>query len=196
MSNPNVIKVRAAIPNINTKEYLNNTYKDSHWRDGYGGAIVRLEKEVGLIDQPFNSHLDVGCADGTFTRLLENKFPQTQGYGVDLSDIVIPNDPHFVAADCYNLPFSAEYFDLVHSAELLEHLEEPERAIEEMKRVLKPGGTLMLTTVNEYAAAYEEHLWRWNLQAILEMVKDMEIISAEQKFFENSILRVVAKKYD
>jgi len=48
--------------------------------------------------------------------------------------------------DAHALPFVDGAFDVVLCTEVLEHLVEPQRAIDEMHRVLKPGGQLLLTT--------------------------------------------------
>ena len=49
-------------------------------------------------------------------------------------------------ADCYQLPFQSEEFDVAVLADVIEHLEEPEAALAEAARVLKPKGVLIVTT--------------------------------------------------
>jgi len=51
-----------------------------------------------------------------------------------------------VVADAHNLPFENEKFDIILCTEVLEHLHSPHIAVSEMKRVLKKGGLLILTT--------------------------------------------------
>lgn len=51
-----------------------------------------------------------------------------------------------VVGDIYRLPFADASWDTVVMIEVLEHLTDPAAAIEEVKRVLRPGGTLILTT--------------------------------------------------
>jgi ubiquinone biosynthesis O-methyltransferase len=51
-------------------------------------------------------------------------------------------------ADAQTLPFANERFDLVFSCECLEHVPHPRAMLGELHRVLKPGGTLVLTTEN------------------------------------------------
>jgi SAM-dependent methyltransferase len=51
-----------------------------------------------------------------------------------------------VVGDAQALGIAAAAFDVVLCTEVLEHLPEPQKAIDEFERVLKPGGTLLLTT--------------------------------------------------
>jgi ubiquinone/menaquinone biosynthesis C-methylase UbiE len=55
----------------------------------------------------------------------------------------------FVATDCCaELPFPDENFDLVYANFVVEHLERPRAAFAEWRRVLKPGGALIVITTN------------------------------------------------
>ena len=53
-------------------------------------------------------------------------------------------DPHLQQADVMSLPYEDQSFDVVMAAHVLEHLPDPQRALAEMVRVLKPGGTVFL----------------------------------------------------
>jgi SAM-dependent methyltransferase len=50
------------------------------------------------------------------------------------------------AADVSDLPFEDETYDIVLSTQVLEHVKDPAKVVQEMARVLKPGGHLFLTT--------------------------------------------------
>jgi ubiquinone/menaquinone biosynthesis C-methylase UbiE len=50
----------------------------------------------------------------------------------------------FVAGDAYSLPFEESTVDVVRCERVLQHLEEPERAVAEIARVLRPGGRVAL----------------------------------------------------
>jgi 2-polyprenyl-3-methyl-5-hydroxy-6-metoxy-1,4-benzoquinol methylase len=90
--------------------------------------------------------LDVGARAGVQTRWL-----QSRGYQVTSIDM----EPCF--SECLQvdanqrLPFADESFDLIWCSEVIEHLEDPAFAMTELRRVTKPGGTLVLTTPNSYA---------------------------------------------
>ncbi len=55
-----------------------------------------------------------------------------------------------VAADAQLLPFADQCFDLVLCSEVLEHLDQPQCAVDEFARVLRPGGKLVVTVPNWY----------------------------------------------
>jgi SAM-dependent methyltransferase len=90
--------------------------------------------------------LDVGARFGVQTRWLQGR-----GYQVTSIDM----EPGF--AECLQvdankaLPFDSDSFDLIWCSEVIEHLQDPAFAMSELRRVTKPGGTLILTTPNSYA---------------------------------------------
>ena len=55
---------------------------------------------------------------------------------------------HFMSGDIFHLPFADNSVDILISSEVVEHLPDPKPALQEMERVLKPGGYAMITTPN------------------------------------------------
>jgi SAM-dependent methyltransferase len=53
-------------------------------------------------------------------------------------------------ADGEELPFADESFDLVHSKDSLHHMDRPERALLEYRRVLRPGGFALVVEANRF----------------------------------------------
>jgi len=89
--------------------------------------------------------LDIGCGEGIVTHFLINKlsFNSNQIVGLDIErnclEIAQDINPgaQFFQTSIYELPFQDNSFDLVLALEILEHLEFPEKAIEELNRVSK-----------------------------------------------------------
>ena len=90
--------------------------------------------------------LDVGARAGHQTRWLA-----AQGYSVTSIDVeqLFP-ECRVVNAD-ERLPFGDAEFDLVWCSEVIEHLRDPAFSLNELRRVTRPGGVLVLTTPNSYA---------------------------------------------
>ncbi len=70
--------------------------------------------------------------------------------GIDLRLWPWPRKLHFVMGDGYSLPFSDECFDAVGSLTVLEHLAYPEEFLEEMIRVVRFKGRVVIGTPNMY----------------------------------------------
>ena len=88
--------------------------------------------------------LDAGCGEGFVTQALAQKNPELRFTGMDLSaEAVAFAQQHFGelarfrTGNLYKLPFSDNAFDVVLCSEVLEHLEDMDRAIAELKRVAR-----------------------------------------------------------
>ena len=94
--------------------------------------------------------LDAGC--GRTTRLRDYRDRITRLVGVDTDEAAGRENPfldEFVPADLdESLPFDEDSFDLVYANFVVEHLKRPERSFAEWRRVLRPGGRLVLLTSN------------------------------------------------
>lgn len=117
----------------------------------FGQASV-AEKTEGkkiaraLVAAPEKGHdraLDVGCRQGVQSRWLESS-----GYQVVSIDIEKCYDRCLVVDANERLPFADETFDLVWCSEVVEHLERPEDSLNELLRVTRRGGEIILTTPN------------------------------------------------
>lgn len=100
----------------------------------------------------FKKFLDAGCADGSFAEKLKDNFG-FDTFGVDISPGVVRFAPKkgIKAAVCNleeSLPFADAEFDLITACEVIEHIYDTDFFIEELKRILKNGGILIITTPN------------------------------------------------
>jgi SAM-dependent methyltransferase len=103
-----------------------------------------------LARRPVGAILDVGCWDGQFiSRVVDGG----QVIGVDVSEAALraasTNGLRPVRAQVEGgLPFSADTFATVVAAEVIEHVFDTQAVIDELARVLRPGGWLAVTTPN------------------------------------------------
>lgn len=104
----------------------------------------------GLLENSSGKLLDIGCADGTTTNNISSTSPKLEVTGIDLYKETIEfakkkyPKVNFVFANAQKLPFKSGSFNYVTAIEVLEHLEDPDEALGEIKRVLKPKGTLII----------------------------------------------------
>jgi SAM-dependent methyltransferase len=124
---------------------------ESPW---FAGSEARLLDGVALA--PGERLLEIGCGEGGNLHHLRARVPEAQLYGIDFS----PAKAAFAAqatgarvltADATRLPFADGEFDAVLIRDLLHHLPEPRRAVEEARRVLRSGGRLTLIEPNARA---------------------------------------------
>jgi SAM-dependent methyltransferase len=131
------------------------SYYDAYWsEDGFLPANPLVEPFRGIIDERVTTStdcLDVGCGDGRTGLWLARR---ARSYvGVDVSESAVRAarlrgmDARLVA-DAALLPFPDRSFDVALCIEVLEHLFDPEGAAAEIRRVLRPGGTLVVSVPN------------------------------------------------
>lgn len=96
--------------------------------------------------------LDIGCGPGNITADLARKVDHGSIVGIDIAEAVVElalaeqshraDNLSFRVGDVYELDFPDTHFDVVYAHQVLQHLARPVAALEEMRRVLKPGGLL------------------------------------------------------
>jgi len=106
--------------------------------------------------------LEVGCSDGLACDLLLCEEPR-QITGIDVMDIVgcAYRDPRvdYQRVDGSILPFEDNSFDLCYSIATLEHCFDPFKVIEEMRRVLTPGGYCYIQAGPLYYSPFGHHMF-------------------------------------
>uniref|UniRef100_A0A7S1EXV6 Methyltransferase domain-containing protein n=1 Tax=Noctiluca scintillans TaxID=2966 RepID=A0A7S1EXV6_NOCSC len=101
--------------------------------------------------------LDVGCGIGGTTRTLARKFPEAEVTGIAISAEQVKRatalaqeaglkNLKFVVMDALNMTFQDGEFDFVWACESGEHMPDKRRYVEEMVRVLQPGGSMVVAT--------------------------------------------------
>lgn len=110
-------------------------------------AIHRVTPEHSFLNV-----LEVGGGKSGLSAML---FPKAEITNVDLdptyANSALNQQPRvkFICGDATNLPFENASFDAVTMFDLLEHVPDDQKAVQEALRVLKPGGFLLVSTPNE-----------------------------------------------
>ncbi|MET7696601.1 methyltransferase domain-containing protein [Streptomyces sp. NPDC005485] len=119
--------------------------------------------------------LDIGCGDGTAAATAAPLLAGHRLVGVDWSQDALRRAharlPYAVRGELTDggLPFAAGAADAVLFSEVIEHLVDPDAALDEIRRVLRPGGHLMLSTPN-LAAWYNRALLLAGVQPVFSEV--------------------------
>ena len=135
----------------------------SNYIHGYSqNEAIRLNDQADSLAQlihhdslwPAGSKvLEVGCGVGAQTKTIAAQNPEVHFTSIDISPDSIAqarltiealglNNVKFLEANLHQLPFAANTFDHIFFCFVLEHLPQPQEAIQQVLKVLKPGGTL------------------------------------------------------
>jgi SAM-dependent methyltransferase len=134
------------------------------------GQLVEAEHLVrywwAAQHAPGRRVLDAGCGMAYGTRMLADA-GAAHVTGVDRAVAVLdairdacPPNAELVPGDLRDLPFADRSFDLVVCFEVIEHLEEPEKALSELERVVAADGVLLISSPNRdvYEPGNPHHL--------------------------------------
>ena len=143
-------------------EQLTNTQKETFWsrfaddfeeRNNYVAGKDEIENLKNHLSEikDLGHTLELGCGDGAFSKVLVNNANYL--IATDWSEEMVLAVKHKLAKlsavevqkeNCMGLSFKDESFDSVFMANLLHVIPNPEKAISECKRVLKPSGRLII----------------------------------------------------
>jgi ubiquinone/menaquinone biosynthesis C-methylase UbiE len=125
----------------------------------FGRYKVAVDLVVKYVENNFNKDqnikiLDLGCGDGVLLYLLSERTENfnIDFYGVDSSDIALQvasqknKSINFINSDVYELSFENDFFDIIVSSDVIEHVTYPEKMLGEIKRVLRKDGFAVIGT--------------------------------------------------
>jgi ubiquinone/menaquinone biosynthesis C-methylase UbiE len=116
------------------REYLSIVYKNRE-KSGYPQELAEHIYQEIMWPEGHQSFLDVGCGDKTFMKEFEKMGFKCEGIDYPMVDFEL---------DC--LPYKDNSFNYVFCKSVIEHVSHTDLFVEELYRVLKPGGTLILLT--------------------------------------------------
>jgi SAM-dependent methyltransferase len=113
----------------------------------------RDQRIFSLLRKDCHRVVDLGCGEGITLERLTKEFPDKKCLGVDLSTFNIETCRSYklpvACGDIYHLGLKTASMDCCLLLDVIEHLKEPEAVLEEILRVLRPGGTLILVFPND-----------------------------------------------
>lgn len=183
--------------NINTPEYWDTQF-EREWMFLHDKVNPRHVMEYrwdgmryGMLSKgiPFKGKLlDIGCGLGHFCRYIRARNIYIEPYGIDISPKAIEYSKKlakktgmkmkFKMGDAENIPYPDNYFDFVVAQEVIEHVDSPARVLNEIKRVLKLGGEVYITTPvrgimgdDEEGLCSPEHVQEWTPNEFVKLVE-------------------------
>ncbi len=126
-----------------------------HLRDRWWDASFTTFLQEALLPQPGERVLDVGCGAGTAELILSALQPGGVHFvGIDLARERLRDArramreqgvaAELATADAARLPFAADAFDAAFAVAVLQHVSQPQAVIDDLRRVLREGGRLVL----------------------------------------------------
>ena len=103
---------------------------------------------------------DLGCGPGRFLRRLAEQFPELRWVGIDASARWLDALPATIErrqGDVLQIPLNRGELDGVFCVEVLEHALLPQRAVEEICRVVRPGGRILILDKNVACQPLSQH---------------------------------------
>jgi len=110
--------------------------------NSFGKSVSRISLDIELKSQFKRLKpgvvLDVGSKHSPYKKYI----PNTKYMRLDINKKSLPD----ICCDLHKIKWQSNYFDTVVATEVLEHLYNPQKAINEIYRILKPGGICILST--------------------------------------------------
>ena len=156
------------------------------------GATAHDERRVheyilSKVKRNTNNILDVGAGSAWVASHYKKSEVKVVSLDISLCNVqkaksIVPGENHKqIVADSFKLPFASNSFELVIASEIIEHVVDPTMFVEELFRVVKPSGKLIITT------PYKEKL-RYYL--CVHCNKKTPIHAHIHSFDENKLLKI------
>lgn len=167
----------------------------AHLQRAVGKQLLKLAKIPLQQMQPVENWLDLGCGTGYFCQTLESRWPQAKGIGLDLAQGMLQfaqtrcPKVHYLCADAEQLPLATSSQDLVFSSLALQWCSNLSGVLNEVKRVLKPSGLFLFSSVAE--GSLFELNQSWQAVDSTQHVNNFRPFKAYQTLLEKSDLELI-----
>lgn len=130
---------------VSTIRKCKNIRDQIYDREQLPGTIFK--REVLELISPESTIADIGCGrEASFLRSLSSCVKKAYGVDLEISETIIDGNMQIMYGDAEAIPLRDHSVDVIILVNLVEHLRNPKRVFLECKRILKPGGSLVLTT--------------------------------------------------
>lgn len=150
-------------------KHINNSLNTSLKNVGDMALKRRAKKVIGGLElKNGDKVLEVGCGNGYYLSLLNRLGIKLNLTGIDIDKLALKDAKKFIndnkvkviTADASKIPFPSNSFDKIVMSEVIEHVIDEKKVLNEVHRVLKKDGILALTTNNiDYPFLWDPVNW-------------------------------------
>ena len=139
---------------VPSRSAIEETYQDDYYEPWKVQEAARRHiwtrrlRALRQLDGRPGRLLDVGCGEATFLRLAQEEGWQVTGTELSAAAVTQATDLDLHRGEVWEAGLPAGTFDVVTSWHVIEHASDPKRMVEELFRVLRPGGWMVLATPN------------------------------------------------
>lgn len=167
--------------NLNTPE---NWSKDFLKRVKEGREIDKTDfRRLKVMTMFFQGgrFIDIGCNNTNLPNYIKTEFQDSEVWALDLSPVLIKHfkkkypEINYICGNALEMKFEDNYFDYAICGEVIEHIDEPEKLVKEIYRIMKPGGIFSISTPFDEKRWYGEtsswHMWSLKPRDMGELLK-------------------------
>jgi 2-polyprenyl-3-methyl-5-hydroxy-6-metoxy-1,4-benzoquinol methylase len=148
---------RAAPCELRSRVPVDEFY-ERYWSDKGTGKLSDFDRKWPVLApliprEPGLSILDYGCGNGEILTEIQRLNPRARCMGADVSETALgvarrrlPEVPFYGLRDGGRTPLDSGSVDFIFCSEVIEHVYDTEATFQELARLLKPGGRILLTT--------------------------------------------------
>lgn len=139
---------------LNFSDYHQTLYDKEGRQQKADKILAVLKDHLGALDNL--RLLDIGSSTGIITSYLSANFRQTEGIDIDENAVRFAQENfenehlHFHLQDSMNIKFPDSSFDVVNCTHIYEHVPDSKRLMDEIYRVLRPGGVCFFAAGNRF----------------------------------------------
>lgn len=206
-------------PNIETlsKYYESNEYiSHTDTNKGFVSSLYQFVKKYSLskklqlitsLNKGSGNLLDIGAGTGDFLKLAKEYKWNVTGVEINEGARKLAKEKGITLAETIT-EVASQQFDVVTLWHVLEHLPNLEATIEQLEKLVRPGGTLIIAVPNfksydakhykQFWAAYDtpRHLWHFSRKSMKSLFsKEMELKKVKPMIFDSFYVSLLSEKY-
>lgn len=159
-----MMEFKSMVGKMSEEEYMDiyknlNTIGSNRPTDLNQSSIDYIMSQIDDSDQ---SVIDVGCGRGYFVKKLMERFPEKKIYGADLLPPLDIPQLYYLQTNIEKIPLSDKSVDVVVCSHVLEHVQDFDKAVEELKRIARKKIIITVPKQRYYYYTLDLHLRFFN----------------------------------